>query len=158
MSTQDKDIVRDWRFVRSETAEILSALNDETLVFKPEGDRWQPVYYQFACMARTQMVYTRALSEGKMDFAYFGDPMLPDKHVLRTKADLQKWLNDADKAWQEAMQKGKKEVKWPGVTITAASHASRLMGHERIHHGLLIAYFTLGGWDLPPNFKQNWAL
>ncbi len=153
-----KDTARDWRFVRSETAEILKALNDEILVYKPEGNRWQPVYYQFACMARTQMVYTRALIEGKMDFEFFSDPMLPDKHVLRTQADLQKWLDEADAAWLKALEHGKKEVKWPGMTVTAESHVSRLMGHERIHHGLLIAYFTLAGWDLPPAFKQNWAL
>src|SRR5688572_27640214 len=103
-----KDTLRDWRFVRSESNEILRTLNDETLVFKPAGSKWQPVYYQFACMARTQMVYTKALNEGKMDFAYFGDPMLPDKHVLRTQTDLQKWLDEADVAWLDALEHGKK--------------------------------------------------
>lgn len=153
-----KDTIRDWRFVRSETLEILSGLNDETLLFKPEGEKWQPVYYQFACMARTQMVYAQALKEGKMDFKMFGDPMLPDKHRLRTQEELKQLLDESDKQWQEALEHGKKEVKWPGMTISSDSHASRLMGHERIHHGLLIAYFTLGGWDLPADFKQNWAL
>lgn len=154
----DKATMNDWRFVRSETLELLSVLSDETLLFKPEGDKWQPAYYQFACIARTQMVYAKALAEGKMEFKFFGDPMLPDKHVLRAKADLLRWLNDSDKAWLEALKNAKGDVKWPGMSVTVSSHASRLMGHERIHHGLLIAYFTLAGWDLPPNFKQNWAL
>lgn len=154
----DESTKKDWRFVRSETLEILDALNDETLLFKPEGDRWQPVYYQFACIARTQMVYARALSEGKMDFKFFSDPMLPDKHAHRSKADLLALLEKANKQWLDALQSAGKNVKWPGMNVPAASHASRLMGHERIHHGLLIAYFTLAGWDLPPDFKRNWAL
>lgn len=155
---KDKELVADWQFTRSETLELFNTLNDEALAFKPDGQRWQPVAYQFACIGRTQLVYAKALLEGKMDFAYFGDPMLPSKQAMHTHDDLQKLLTDAEVAWQEALKSGKKEVKWPGSTKSVVGHTGRLIAHERIHHGQLIGYFTLAGWDLPPNFKQNWAL
>ena len=152
------ELIRDWQFVRSETLEILNMLDDDKLAFCPSGDRWQPVSYQFACIARTQMVYAGALQSGTMDFAAFGDPSLPRKQDLRTKAELQKVLADAEALWQTAIKSGALTVAWPGVSRSAASHVYRLASHERIHHGQLISYFTLAGWDLPEQFKRNWAL
>ncbi len=152
------EVKKDWQFVRSETLEILNALDDDRLAFCPSGDQWQPVSYQFACIARTQVVYANALQDGVMDFAAFGDASLPSKQSLRTKSELQEILHDAEALWQNAIQSGAPTVAWPGVSRSAASHVYRLASHERIHHGQLISYFTLAGWDLPEQFKRNWAL
>ena len=69
-----EEAINAWIFTRTETKELLAALDDEQLSFKPEGDKWQPMYYQFACMIRTQHIYTKALNTGIMDFAYFNNP------------------------------------------------------------------------------------
>ena len=64
--------VRNWNYARKETLELLHCLNDSQLQFKPEGsDKWQPLYFQFACIARTQAVYAKAIKEDKMDYLWF---------------------------------------------------------------------------------------
>ena len=155
----------DLEFARGETLELLGCLDDELLGFKPEGERWQTMAYQFACMARTQLVYAQALARGEMNFADFADPSFPDKHAHRTGAELRQLLDDADTTFRTAAQKvsqklaGKGEVRWPEAgPVNGASHIYRLLAHERLHHGQLIAYFTLAGLELPPHFTRTWAL
>lgn len=146
-----------WAFARSETEELLHCLADDQLGFTPEGDKWQPLYYQFACMIRTQLVYAKALREGKMNFAYFDDNSLPDKHALLTKQDLLRAMDVAAQEWKAAIATGN-SVDWQGKSVSTGGHVYRLVSHERLHHGQLISYFTMAGYDLPPIFKQNWAL
>ncbi len=155
--------VRQWNFVRSESLDILNSLSDEQLQFKPVGfSKWQPLYYQFACIARTQMVYARAIAEGKMEFNWFEDTILPDKHSFKTKAKLVKLLEEANKKWRESIVSKRFDeefvVKWPGFNQSVSNHIVSLISHERIHHAELISYFTMAGFELPENFKKNWAL
>ena len=93
------EFLKRWQFVRSESLEILHSLNDEQLLFKPEGDKWQPLYYQFACMGRTQLVYAKASKTGKMNFADFGSTDLPNKHEFQTAEKLDDFLKNCDKEW-----------------------------------------------------------
>jgi hypothetical protein len=155
--------VRQWNFVRSETLEILISLSDEQLLFQPTGtDKWQPLYYQFTCIARTQMVYAKAIKEGKMSFNWFESDEFPDKHEIKTKQGLKDLLNKADTMWSAAIVERRRDedfqIAWPGFKQSLPNHIVSLISHERIHHGELISYLTLGGFVLPKNFKQNWAL
>lgn len=155
--------VRQWNFVRSETVDILDSLTDQQLLFQPTGtDKWQPLYYQFTCIARTQIVYAKAIKEGKMDFNWFESDEFPDKHQFKTKMELKLLLDKTDKMWSSAIveQRRNEEFKidWPGFKQSLPNHIVSLISHERIHHGELISYLTLAGFELPKNFKQNWAL
>lgn len=153
-----------WNFVREHTLEILSVLDDGKLQFKPEGPTWQPLYWEFACIGRTQLVYTKAVETGLMDFSYFSSPDLPKKENLNTKEVLIKFLTEADAKWMGNLKVRKNSedytITWPeGMGQTAlAAHIMSLAEHERLHHGQFISYFTLAGFTLPPNFKQHWDL
>lgn len=153
-----EEALRDWRHARSETLELLGSLSDEDLLFRPEGFGWQPLFYQFACMARTQLVYAKALQSRSMDMQYFSDPALPDKQQQNNHERLKALFQQAEIIWQSATQTGV-SVHWPdGDTISLPAHIYRLIGHERLHQGQLISYFTMAELSLPPKFKQNWAL
>lgn len=150
--------VRQWNFTRSETLEILNSLSDEELRFKPEGKTFQPLYYQFGCILRTQVVYTRAIVEGKMDFTWFHEESL----LVKTRKELKAKFEKADKEWGMAIKNKRRDEKfkiaWPGFKQSVPNHIVSLVAHERLHHGQLITYFTLAGFELPKNFKNNWAL
>src|SRR5579872_1290104 len=109
--------VRSWNFVRSETLEILNSLDDEKLRYKPDGDPWQPLYWEFGCIGRTQLVYTEAIQTGKMDFSLFHGDILPSKDQNRTKQDIVKFLDDCDKKWTDAIRERRMDeafsVSWP---------------------------------------------
>ena len=152
-----QEAIEYWIFTRSETRELLNSLTDEQLLFTPEGPKWQPLYYQFTCMLRVQLVYAKALRTGTMDFAYFVDEALPGKHVLKTRQELNTAFDNAMEIWKSSIATGD-GVRWLDQEISAAGHISRLVGHERLHHGQIISYFTLAGYELPTNFKQTWAL
>ena len=152
------DFIKRWQFTRLETYEILSSLDDKQLLFQPEGNKWQPLYYQFACMARTQLVYAMAVETGMMDFALFGSPDMPNKHDYQTKASLEKFLDDADRQWLAGLDRGANVVDWAGDKRPAEVHIMSLAEHERLHHGQIVSYFTLAGYNLPGSFRSNWAL
>lgn len=146
-----------WKLTRGDTLALLDSLSDEQLLFTPEGPKWQPLYYQFACMARSQLVNSKVVEAGVMDFQFFTDPSLPDKHATKTKQGLRELLVASNSAWLEALQNGK-PVKWGDDTVSVDGQAYRMIAHERLHHGQLISYFTLAGFDFPEGFKMNWAL
>lgn len=156
------DYLSRWKFVRSETLELLDALTDEQLSFQPEGPAWQPLYYQFGCVARTQLIYAEAIKVRKMDFALFSSDKFPGKHDNKTRGSLAELLDQAETAWQQALAQlvGQQDgiVAWPDGDVSVAEHVARLAEHERLHHGQLISYFTLAGFELPKKFKNNWAL
>lgn len=163
---QYKDLVtsfvRSWNVVRTETLEILNSLDDKSLQFKPQGERWQPIYYQFGCLLRTQQVYAKAIMEGKMDFSWFHDKTLFAKTNFQTRLQLLKALEDVDREWIRCIRQKREQddfvVRWPGVKMALPNHITALISHERLHHGQLISYFTLANKDLPKGFKMNWAL
>lgn len=152
------DFIQRWQFTRSETIEILQSLTDEQLQFKPEGEQWQPIFHQFGCMARTQLIYAQATESGAMDFSLFRSAEMPDKDTRQSKVDLLAFLHESNEAWLTALSKNKGTVQWPGGNKPVAIHIMSLAEHERLHHGQLISYFTLAGFSLPPDFKRNWAL
>lgn len=152
------EFLRDWCFARSETLELLHSLDDEQLAFKPKGSTWQSLAYQFVCIARTQLVFAKALAAGNMDYMLFRDPSLPDKQSFQTKPELLKLLDSSNIIWLNALKNGPSNVQWPEREASKVGHGYRLIAHERLHHGQLISYFTLAGFALPPQFKQNWAL
>lgn len=155
---QTEEAKRDWAFARSETMELLDRLDDARLAFRPKGDKWQSLAYQFACIGRTQLVYAKALKTGVMDFAYFADASLPDKQKQKTDADVHALLARANETWLKAVEHGEDSVQWPSGEISKEAHIYRLIAHERLHHGIMIAYFTMANFTLPSRFKQNWAL
>ncbi len=154
--------IRHWNFTRSETLEILGSLDDEKLQFKPKGEKWQALFWEFGCIGRTQLVYTEAIKTGKMDFSLFESPKLSPKDEFKTKADILKSLEKINKEWREAIvnRRGDEDFKiaWPGFKMSLPVHISSLVAHERLHHGQFISYFTLAGFELPKGFKTNWAL
>lgn len=162
--------VRQWNFTRSETLEILESLTDEQLNFKPKEmpttllkeREWQTLGYQFGCILRTQLVYTRAIREVKMDYSWFHDPQLMDKNQFKKVKDLQLALEKANQDWLEAIRTKRRDeefkISWPGFKTFIPNHITALIAHERIHHGQLITYLTLAGIEFPKNFKANWAL
>lgn len=154
--------VRQWNFTRNETLEILKTLDDRKLSFKPDGPNWQDLAFQFGCMAKTQAVYAKAISEGRMDYSWFRDDDFPTRDTLKTKAELLEYLEKANKIWTEAIRSKRNDedfqISWPGFNLNLPAHISTLMSHERIHHGQIISYFTLAGFEFPSGFKDNWAL
>lgn len=160
MNTIKQSFITRWQFTRSETLEILENVSDEQLHFKPEGDRWQPLSYQFTCCARTQLVYAKAVREGKMDFHWFGSGEFPSKDAFTTKDEIRSLLNTADEAWLEAVKNmpANETIAWPDFSAPLVLHISNLLEHERMHLGQLISYHTMAQYELPPNFKRNWAL
>lgn len=156
------NFVRQWNYTRDETLELLDCLTDDQLQWKPEGEKWQPFYFQFGCIGRTQIVYTKAIETGSMDFTYFRSPDLPKKDTFQTKDTLREFLKKTDTDWTNAIRTKRRDeeysVSWPGFTQPLTVHITSLSNHERLHHGQLVSYFTLANIDLPQNFKQNWAL
>lgn len=157
---QLQDFIDGWSFTRSETLEILSSLNDAQLQFKPDADKWQPLYYQFGCIMRTQLVYTEAIRQQKMDFAFFGATTLPKKITNQSKDEIMQALTSANEAWLSAIAATPADtaIAWPDHSRSIARHIASLAEHERMHHGQLISYFTMADFDLPAGFKSNWAL
>ena len=154
--------IRQWKFVRKETIEILNSLTDEQLQFLPKGEKWQPLFFQFSCIGRTQLIYTEAVKTGVMDFSLFGSKTLPKKTDYQTKVALVKFLQKTDQEWMKAIRTQRSDedfvIKWPGFSQPLTTHIASLENHERLHHGQLISYFTLAGFALPQEFKTNWAL
>lgn len=154
--------IRSWNFVRSETINILDSLDDEKLKYKPEGDKWQPLYWEFGCIGRTQIVYANGIKTGTMDFSLFHSDKIPSKDANKKKEDIRKFLEECDKKWTDAIRERRREedflVKWPGFNQPLPVHISSLISHERLHHGQFISYFTFAGFELPHEFKMNWAL
>lgn len=138
--------------------ELLNSLNDDQLLFKPDGEKWQPLYYQFTCMARTQLVYARAAETGLMDFSMFGSAELPGKHDARTIESLKRFLEDSNVKWLAAIKGNQGTVEWQGTPSPISLHIMSLAEHERLHQGQLLSYFTLAKFELPESFKSNWAL
>lgn len=156
----NQEILREWKLVRAETDELLESLSDKKLAYRPEGEKWQTLGYQFACIGRTQLVYARALQKGVLEFADFNDKSLPNKQDILTKHQLQELLTWANNEWLAVIEEGLAKVRWPGrgPVLSKVSHVYRLISHERLHQGQLISYFTLGGFELPHYFKQHWTL
>lgn len=154
--------VRGWNHTRQETLEILTCLNNEQLQFRPQGAVWQPLYYQFNCIGITQLIYTEAIKTGKMNFSLFKSDLFPEKDEFQTVNSLREFLGKTDSEWTSAIRNRREEeefkVKWPGFNMALPNHISALMSHERLHHGQFISYFTIAGFELPKNFKSNWAL
>jgi len=159
LPTQDElhEAIEYWIFTRSETRELLGSLTDEQLLFRPQGPKWQPLYYQFSCLVRVQLAYAKALRTGEMDFAYFVDKSLPGKHSLTTRRQLDAAFDGTREIWMSAIS-AIGSVHWLDQELSVAAHIYRLVSHERLHQGQLISYFTMAGYELPPNFKQTWAL
>jgi hypothetical protein len=153
----DDFIVR-WQFTRSETIEILKSLTDERLQFKPEGEKWQPMFHQFGCIGRTQLIYAKAAETGVMDFSLFGSSEITSKDLNQTVGGILAFLEDANSAWIAALRQNKAGVQWPDDNKRIELHITSLAEHERLHHGQLVTYFTLAGFELPAGFKNNWAL
>lgn len=146
-----------WIYTRSETRELLRNLTDEQLLFKPEGPKWQPLHHQFTCMIRVQLAYAKALRTGEMDFAYFREESLPGRHSLKTREQLDAAFDNIREVWKAAIATGK-DVRWLDQDVSAAGHIYRLVAHERLHHGQIISYCTMAGYDLPASFKESWSL
>lgn len=151
-----------WNFTRGETLEILDSLNDAELRFKPQGDKWQTLYWEFGCLGRTQIVYTKAIETGIMDFSLFSSTSLPSQKDNKTKTSIKKFLEKSNSAWLEEIKEREKDesflISWPGFKMPLVKHIASLAEHERLHHGQFISYFTLAGLELPPKFKSNWNL
>lgn len=154
--------VRSWNFTRSETLQILNALTDEQLKFRPAGAKWKPLYNQFSCIILTQLVYTRSIEEGRMDYKWFHEEEITKRTNFTSKEDLLKALEEADKKWVQVIRNKREEddykIKWPGFNQNLLNTINSLVAHERLHHGQLISYFTAANFELPPKFKDNWSI
>lgn len=154
--------VRSWNYARGESLDLLDSLDNGKLLYKPDGNKWQSIAYQFGCMARTQMVYTRSIKEGRMNYKWFHDPSLMGKNDIITKKELDELLDRCDKEWNEVIREKRREedfvIAWPGFNMGLLNHISALISHERLHHGQLISYFTLADFELPKRFKEGWSL
>lgn len=160
MDETKQSFINRWQFTRSETLEILENLDNKQLRFRPEGDHWQPLSYQFTCSARTQLIYAKAIREGKMDFSWFSSPEFPSKDAFGTKDEIRDVLNAANKTWLDILGNATADttIAWPDFSAPLVLHISNLLEHERMHLGQLVSYHTMADYKLPPNFKRNWAL
>jgi hypothetical protein len=138
--------------------DLLASLTEEQLHFKPSGEKWQPLYYQFGCMARTQLVYADAVLTGRMDFSLFNSDELPSKDGAKNANVLKALLGSSNEVWLNNLVTGEPTVRWPDGNKSLELHIASLAEHERLHHGQLISYFTLANIDLPSGFKNNWSL
>lgn len=86
-----------WNFTRNETIEILMSLDDKKLQFKPTGNKWQPLYWEFGCLGRTQIIYTEAIKAGKMDFSLFHSPKMPKTTDFQSQKSIKEFLTNANK-------------------------------------------------------------
>ncbi len=153
-----KDVIDIWIFARTELLELLSSLDDGQLKFKPEGNRWQPLYYQFACCLRTQLVFIRALNEGVMDLSWYGDKSLPNKHDMETRSKLLDQAEVNKEKMISALQSSRDSIEWSDGIRTKNFHIAALIAHERMHLGQIISYFDMAGFTLPKSFRDNWSL
>lgn len=151
-----------WNSTRAETLEILDSLDNKKLQFKPKGEKWQKLYWEFGCIGRTQIVYAEAVKTGKMDFSLFHSAHMPKKTDNQTKKSIKKFLEETNKKWVSAIKsKAENEdykIAWPGFKMPLLNHVASLAEHERLHHGQFISYFTIADFKLPKGFKSNWAL
>ncbi|MBI2600551.1 hypothetical protein HYW42_01245 [Candidatus Daviesbacteria bacterium] len=113
-------------------------------------------------MAQTQMVYAKAIEQGKMDYSWFRNEEFIDRSQLKTIKELMDYLMKANKKWVDVIRKRREDedfkIKWPGANLNLPNHITALISHERLHHGQIISYSTLAGFILPKGFKSNWAL
>lgn len=153
-------MIHAWSYTRSETTEILASLEDSQLQFKPQGEKWQPLYYQFLCIAQAQKAYTEAIKSGQLNFNNFD--IESERAKNQTKQALLKDLTQLNDEWLKQLKSKLLDedfkISWPNYQTSLIAHIAALAEHERLHHGQLISYFTLAGFDLPEGFKRNWAL
>jgi hypothetical protein len=93
-----------------------------------------------------------------MDFSLFGSSEIPSKDINQTVNSILLFLEDADSTWLDAVINNDNGVIWPDGKKAIELHITSLAEHERLHHGQLVTYFTLAGFELPAGFKNNWAL
>lgn len=144
-----------FKWSRNNTLLILQELSDTDLNLKPEGDKWQNLGFQFACLVTTTDTYFRKITKfkdskyGKVYFerkVYTKDDLTSGELLFKILESQVEQLNDLLKEMDEkALDKHLR-------------HLLNITNHEYLHQGQLVSYFTMFGKKLPARFKKSWAL
>lgn len=144
-----------FKWSRNNTLLILQELSDTDLNLKPEGDKWQNLGFQFACLVTTIDTYFRKITKfkdskyGKVYFegkVYTKDDLTSGELLFKILESQVEQLNDLLKEMDEkALDKHLR-------------HLLNITNHEYLHQGQLVSYFTMFGKKLPARFKKSWAL
>lgn len=138
---------------RALTVELLGTLDQESLGFVP-GPGLGPLWQQFRHLGRIEDNYTTALDTGRIAF---GPPGRRAAGITRDA--LAAYLRDLDNDLRGAVANAASglRIRWGGEEIDLPEHLARLVDHEILHQGELIAYVRLLGRRFPPGWRI-WGL
>ena len=154
------NLLSGWQWTISHRYELLSALSDKDLSWKPPYKAtFQDFQYQFACIASTQKAYTSMLAKRKFNNSFFGQYSEDFRKIYTVKGLIQT-LRKLDKEFVLQMRSLNDDdlFDWGDFQAPVYSVIITLQEHERLHHGQLISYFTLREIPFPQQFKRDWHL
>lgn len=144
-----------FKWSRNNTLLILQELSDSDLSLKPEGDKFQSLGFQFACLITTTDTYLRKITkfkDSKFGKAYI-DGKVYIKEDLNSKELLLKILDYQLNQYNDLLAEMDEKA-----LDKHLRHLLNVMSHEYLHQGQLVSYFTLFGKKLPSRFARAWAL
>jgi len=138
---------------RAMTAELLAALDEDSLAFTP-GPNLGPLWQQFRHLGRIEDNYVAAIETGRIAF---GPPRR--RSAGTTATALAEYLRDVDADLRAAVAGAGPgtTIDWGGHTADLVEHVARLVSHELLHHGELVAYVRLLGRPFPSGWRI-WGL
>jgi DinB superfamily len=135
------------------TVDLLATLDEDTLRFTP-GPGLGPLWRQFRHLGRIEDNYTLAIGSGQIAFGP------PRRRSSGTSAEaLQSYVHDLDRDLEAAVAGAPPglRVDWGSEVVDLAEHVGRLVNHEVLHHGELIAYVRMLGRPFPAAWRI-WGL
>lgn len=153
-----ENIFKSFKWARNNSLEIFEeAQKNNVLDYIPEVKNqfeFQPILFQFQCLATTTDVYLHQLKGNKnFQFGY----LVKDGKVIKKKeiaqADLSKILE---------MQLGELEMIFKDFDEKQLEENLNILNiisnHEYLHQGQLIVMMREAGVDLPERFRKTFAL
>lgn len=151
-------VFKGFKWARNNTIEILEkAETNKILDYSSNANtkfKFQPIIFQFQCIATTTDTYYRKLTNRKnQEFGILveGERIINKKDI--SSETLINVLRNQLKAFEELLKTfDDKKVEENIDLITALSN------HEYLHQGQLILMMREAGVDLPERFRKAWAL
>jgi len=149
----DKDLIQKlknhWRNINAATIGFAQSIPANKWHSKTFDNRFKSFSWEFACLTRTRMCYTKGLKTGELIFSTQKE--VPNKEVVE-KWGKTKVVNELKKLAKEILTLiGKVD------SPNQVDMIIWLLEHERIHHGKLTLYHSKANFKLPESFKNTWG-
>lgn len=155
------DFKKGWTFSRQMTIEFVKNVPKDKWNYSPNL-KYSPLCKQFRHMIWVSGLYREALDSGKMDDScatkkkhYSGDL---DKIKILEGFFVEEQKMDATFNKLSETDLDKYYVKAWGEEMGFTEFSSVLIQHESTHQGLWSFYATIGGFETPKSWQENWGL